>query len=104
MLGKACIWLSSYNLLLRSCGLGLSFVFRLLLAVPLIEAINAPRSVHKFLLARKKRVAFRANLYVQVALARRACGERVAAGALHLYIVIIRMNSLLHFPLFVPSL
>ena len=103
MFSKSCIWRSSYNLLLRCGGLGRRS-FRLLLAVSLVEAINAPRCIHQLLLAREERVAFRAYFNVQIVLARGARRERVAAGALHLNLLIIRMNSLLHCPLLLPSL
>src|SRR5215213_3846425 len=71
---------------------------RLLLGITLVEAINASGGVHKLLLARKERVAFRADFHVKLVLARRACGKSIAAGALHLDVAVVRVNSLFHFP------
>src|SRR2546423_8564251 len=68
-----------------------------LLAVALVEAVNATGGVHKLLLAREERVALRADFDVYVALLRRARLERVAAGAVDCDVVVGWMNSLLHF-------
>src|SRR5205809_378901 len=93
------------NRLLRRSRFGLLWRgFRLLLAITLVEAINATGSVHELLLAREERVAFGADFHVQLVLARRARGKRVATRALHLDFVIFRVNSLFHVPLLLPSL
>ena len=80
---------------------GGSVFFRLrlrrLFAVALVEAVNAARRVHKLLLAREERVTLRADFHMKVFFARRARRELVAAGALHLYVFVVWMNSLLHF-------
>src|SRR5436305_6975057 len=68
-----------------------------LLAVALVEAVNATGGVNQLLLAREERVALRADFDVYVALLRRARLERVAAGAVNRDVVVVRMNSLLHF-------
>src|SRR2546423_4417006 len=68
-----------------------------LLTVALVKAVNSARRVHKLLLAREERVALRADFDVYVALLRRARLERVAAGAVNRDVVVVRMNSLLHF-------
>src|SRR2546423_1808537 len=68
-----------------------------LLAVALVEAVNAARRVNQLLLAREERVALRADFDVDVALLRRARLERAAAGAVDVRRVVVGMNSLLHF-------
>src|SRR5947209_14089087 len=68
-----------------------------LLAVTLVEAVNATGGVNELLLACEERVTLRADFDVYVALLRRARLERVAAGAVNRDVVIVRMNSLLHF-------
>src|SRR5437763_15534569 len=86
------------NLWVRA--LGRRDVFRRrfrLLAVTLVEAVYSARRVHKLLLAREERVALRADFDVYVALLRRARLERVAAGAVDCDVVVVWMNSLLHF-------
>lgn len=89
--------------LLRRSGLGLCSIrlniFRLLLAISLVETVNAPRRIYQFLLAREEWMAFRADFNVQVFFARRARGERVAAGTLDFDFVVFGMYSLFHFPL-----
>ena len=75
-------------------------VFRLrlgLLAVALVEAVHATSRVDQLLLAREEGVAFRANFYVQVILARRAGLELMAAGAMHIDFIVVGMDSLFHF-------
>src|SRR5438045_5506018 len=68
-----------------------------LLAVALVEAVNAARRVNQLLLAREERVALRADFDVDVALLRRARLERAAAGAVDVRRVVVGMDSLLHF-------
>jgi len=68
-----------------------------LLAVALVEAVDAARRVNQLLLAREERVALRADFDVDVALLRRARLERAAAGAVDVRRVVVGMNSLLHF-------
>lgn len=79
-------------------GIRLS-LFGLLLAVTLVEAINASGGVNQLLLAREEWVAIRADFDVQVVLARRARGKAVAAGAQDFDFVVFRVNSLFHVPL-----
>src|SRR5437588_4078641 len=68
-----------------------------LLAVALVEAVDSARRVNQLLLACEERVALRADFDVYVALLRRARLERVAAGAVNRDVVVVWMNSLLHF-------
>src|SRR5215208_7844266 len=68
-----------------------------LLAVTLVEAVNAAGRVNQLLLAREERMALRADLDVEVVLLRRARLELVAAGAVDVDLVVVGMNSLLHF-------
>jgi hypothetical protein len=50
-------------------------------SITLVKAVNTSGGVHEFLLAGKKRVAFRADFDMQVFFHRRARFERIAAGA-----------------------
>ena len=70
-----------------------------LLAITPIETIHATRRVNQFLLARKKRMASRTNLNVQIPFARRARLKSLAASASHSDFLIFRMNSGFHFVL-----
>lgn len=99
---KLALALWTKRLLLRGGG-GFGFCCFRLLAITLVEAINAPCGVNQLLFAREEWVAFGADFDAQVVLARRARVEGAAAGALHLDFVIFRVNSLFHVPL-VPSL
>ena len=60
------------------------------------EALDAAGSIDQLLLASKKRVATRANFYVDVAFVRGTRGETVPTRAVHAYFVICGMNSCLH--------
>src|SRR5919112_68691 len=68
-----------------------------LLAVALVEAVNAAGRVDELLLAGEERVAGRADFDAEVALARRARRPLLAAGAVDVDLVVVGMNSLLHF-------
>ena len=76
------------ELLLRGRG----FVLRVLAA----EALDASCGIHQLLLAREKRVASRANFNIDVAMMRGTSRKCIAARAVDLYFVIIRMNGCLH--------
>src|SRR6266571_77546 len=67
-----------------------------LLAITPIETIHASRRVNQLLLARKKRMASRANLNVQITFARRARLKGLATSAGHRDFLIFRMNSGFH--------
>src|SRR5437588_13044306 len=77
---------------------GRRFSSRLLTITP-IETIHASRGVNQLLLARKKRMASRADLNVQITFARRARLKSLAASAGHRDFLIFRMNSRFHFVL-----
>src|SRR2546429_5989710 len=64
-----------------------------------IKTTPAPRRVNQFLIARKKRMASRTNLNVQIPFARRARLKSLAASASHSDFLIFRMNSGFHFVL-----
>jgi hypothetical protein len=64
------------------------------------ETLNAAGRVHQLLLAGEKRVAAGADFYVDVAFMRRTSHKRVAACALHAYLVVVRMDSCLHIGIF----
>src|SRR6185312_13119487 len=68
---------------------------RLRLGVLAAEALNAPRGVNQLLLACEEGVAAGADFRVDIALVRRARGERVPTGANDANLVVVRMNSLL---------
>ena len=68
-----------------------------LLAITPIETIHASRRVNQLLFARKKRMASRTNLNVQIPFARRARLKSLAASASHSDFLIFRMNSGFHF-------
>src|SRR6266404_3067215 len=78
------------------CGYRLS---SRLLAITPIETIHASRRVNQLLLARKKRMASRANLNVQITFARRARLKSLAASAGHRDFLIFRMDSGFHLSL-----
>jgi len=66
-------------------------------SVFLVEAFHASGGVHEFLLASEKRMAARADLDAQhVALDGRAGLERMPAGTVHGYSVIVGMNTGFH--------
>src|SRR5436305_6582276 len=77
---------------------GRRFSSRLLTITP-IETIHASRRVNQFLLARKKRMASRTNLNVQIPFARRARLKSLATSASDSDFLIFRMNSGFHFVL-----
>src|SRR5690349_9968830 len=66
------------------------------LSVLAAETLDAASGVDQLLLAREKRVAVRADFYVDVVLARRAGQETVATGAVNAHFVVVGMNSCLH--------
>src|SRR6476661_6285060 len=67
------------------------------LAIALVEAIDASRSVDQLLFAGEEGVASRTNFDVQVALLGRARCERLAASAGYIYIDVFWVNSWFHF-------
>ena len=67
-----------------------------LLAIALVEAIDASRGIDQLLFAGEERVASRANFDVQVALLGRAGLERLAASAGNSYIDVFWVNSWFH--------
>jgi hypothetical protein len=71
--------------------------FRGLLTITPIEAVYAAGSINQLLLARKKRMAGRANLDAEIAFARRTRLKSLATGAGHCYFFVFRMNSRFHF-------
>jgi hypothetical protein len=77
--------------------LGWRGFFRVLLTITPVEPIHAAGRIDQFLLARKERMAGRANFDMQVALAGRARLESLATGAGHGDLLIFRVNSRLHF-------
>jgi hypothetical protein len=77
--------------LLRDFG-GLPFA-----RVAFIEAIDAPRSIDQFLFARKERMTVRADFDMKIAFARRPRLKTDATCASDRYLMIIRMNALLHY-------
>src|SRR5882672_1461182 len=67
------------------------------LLVFLGEPLDAASRIDQLLLARKERVAIRADFDAQeLAFHRRSRGERVPAGAMHGYRVVVRMNVRFH--------
>jgi hypothetical protein len=70
--------------------------FRGLLTITPVKAIDAAGRINQLLLARKKRVAGRANLNVEIALARRTRLKSLAARAGNSYFFIFRVNSGFH--------
>src|SRR5579863_2728913 len=67
------------------------------LLVLLGEALDAARRIHQLLLARKKRMAGRADFDAQeFALHRGPRGERMPAGAMYGYRVVVRMDIRFH--------
>src|SRR5579864_3399497 len=67
------------------------------LLVLLGEPLDAPGRIQQLLLAREERMAIRADFDAQeLALDRRARWERVPAGAMHRYRMVVRMNVRLH--------
>ena len=82
---------ASIELLSGSRGFGGWF-----LAVALVEAIDASRSIDQLLFAGKERVASRANFDVQVALFGRAGLEGLAASAGNSYVDVFWVNSWFH--------
>lgn len=67
-----------------------------LFAVTFVKSVHASRRIYQLLLAGKKRVTLGTYFNMQVTLARRACGERIAAGAGDSYLVILGVNSWFH--------
>ena len=74
-------------------------LFRSLLAVTLVESINATGSVHQFLLAGEKRVAGRTDFNVQIVFLGRTCLKAFSAGTADSDFVIFGVNSWFHYPL-----
>src|SRR5258708_35942683 len=70
-----------------------------LLAITPIETIHASCSINQLLLARKKGMASRTNLNVQIPFARRARLKSLATSARHRDFLIFRMNSGFHLSL-----
>jgi hypothetical protein len=66
------------------------------LAVALVKAIYASCRINQFLFARKERVTCGADFNVQVALAGRACLERLAARAGNIDFDVFGVNSWFH--------
>src|SRR5580698_2303797 len=67
------------------------------IGVLLREALHAAGRIHQLLLASEKRMAVRANFHADhLTLKRGTRVELVAAGAVHLYDVIIGMDSFFH--------
>jgi len=66
-----------------------------LLAILLVEPLDATRRVDQLLLAGEEGVAGRANFYVKVS-GCRTCLERVAADAGNDRFLVVRVNSRLH--------
>ena len=65
-------------------------------SVTFVKAINTTGGVNQFLLAGKKRVAFRADFDVQIVFHRRSCLKIIAARAVDGYIGVIRVNFRFH--------
>src|SRR5207247_11119076 len=63
-----------------------------LLAITPIETIHATRRVNQFLLARKKQMASRTNLNVQISFARRARLKSLASRACPSHFLIFRFS------------
>src|SRR6266852_7241143 len=82
----------SPNVTLGCWGLG-----RGLLAIAPIESIDAAGGVDQLLLARKERMAGRADFHVQFAFTSRTRLESLATGTGHCYLIVFRMNSGFHF-------
>ena len=70
--------------------------FRGLLTITPVKAIDAAGRINQLLLARKKRMAGRANLNMEIALARRTRLKSLAAGAGNSYFFIFGVNSGFH--------
>jgi hypothetical protein len=66
------------------------------LAVTLIKAVHASRSIDQLLFAGKERVASGTDFDVQITLPGRACLERLAARAGNVYFGIFGMDSWFH--------
>src|SRR5437879_5355332 len=66
------------------------------LGVLAAEALDATSGVHQFLLAGEKRMAARADFYVNVALMGRTRRKGAAARAMHAHFVVCRMNRCPH--------
>src|SRR6202051_162310 len=81
------------ELLLRQFGLCCS---GRILGVLAAEALHASSGVHQLLLARKKRMARRADFYADVSMMRRPGNKGIAASAMHANFVISGMNSCFH--------
>ena len=75
-----------------------------LLAVTLVEAIDASRGIDQLLLAGKERVTCGTDFHVQVALLGRARLKRLPAGAGNGDINVFRVNSWFHYSWFRLSL
>src|SRR5215469_15582427 len=71
-------------------------LFRGELAVFAAKALDAAGGVNQFLLAGKKRVATRADFYVDIATVRGTGGKCASARAVHAHFVICGMNRCLH--------
>jgi hypothetical protein len=76
------------KLFLRGGG----FVLRVFAA----ETLDTSGGVHQLLLARKERVAGGANFNVDVAMVRGPSRKCIAARAVDLYFMVVRMNGCLH--------
>jgi len=68
-----------------------------LFSVTFIESVNATRRVYQLLFAGKKRMAGGTDFNVQVSLAGGASLKTLAASASDRNLVILRVNSWLHF-------
>src|SRR5215213_920038 len=80
----------------RAFGRGLRGRFGLL-AVALVEAVNAAGRVDELLLAREEGVTLGTDFDVEVVLLRRARLESAPARAVDCDFVVVGVNSLLHF-------
>jgi len=67
------------------------------LRVLLLEAVDAPFRVHKFLPPGEKRMATRANFDAQIAFVSRTSLERRTARAGHVHFIVGGMNPCFHF-------
>ena len=65
-------------------------------SVPLVKAVNASGRIDQLLLARKERVACRANFYVKFLTHGRACLKNAAAGTRNCDLVVIRVYICFH--------
>src|SRR5688572_6427863 len=66
-----------------------------LLPVPLLEAVDATRGVHQFLLSGEERMAVRTDLQAKFLLGRTG-GPDGATGAVNVHLFVIGMNSSFH--------